>query len=322
MSSSKKKFLADSQYSAAGRRRLCRPGRPSRDASATPEEAAAGNPFDLSERIALVTGAARGIGRAVAERLAFQGAHVIVTDINDEGANETVSIVKDAGGSAEMMHFDVTDQEQIDRVCAATIAGHGRDRHPHQQCRHLPERRGPRDQQGHLGSPDAASISTPSSTAAALSVRTWWRMGRAPSSICRRWPPSSTFIRGPVGYSVSKAGVAHLSKVLGSEWADTGVRVNAIGPGLRRRPRCRSRPASKCWTSGRPRFPMNRFMQPYEVANVIAFLVSDAASSITGQLIVAEAASPSGSRVDAEKRLSVCVARVICRAARRHPQGR
>jgi NAD(P)-dependent dehydrogenase (short-subunit alcohol dehydrogenase family) len=90
-----------------------------------------------------------------------------------------------------------------------------------------------------------------------------------------------------VAYSVSKAGVAHLSKVLGSEWATTGVRVNAIGPGFvaTDMPLGAGIEMLEIWKT---QIPMNRFMQPYEVANVIAFLVSDAASSITGQLIIAD----------------------------------
>jgi NAD(P)-dependent dehydrogenase (short-subunit alcohol dehydrogenase family) len=90
-----------------------------------------------------------------------------------------------------------------------------------------------------------------------------------------------------VGYSVSKADVAHLSKVLGSEWANTGVRVNAIAPGFvaTDMPLGAGIEMLEIW---RTQIPMNRFLQPFEIANVIAFLVSDAASSITGQLVVAD----------------------------------
>ena len=287
MSSAKKKFLADSQYGA---------DRPPPPLSAWPAESrrvgdtgrgSSRNPFDLSERIALVTGAARGIGRAVAERLASQGAHVIVTDINDEGSNETVSIVRDAGGSAEMMHFDVTDQEQIDRVCAATIAGHGRidilinnagiclNAEALETSKDIWDRQMrvnldavfycSRAFGAHMVAHGSGAIVNLSSMAAIIDVHP----------------------QDHVGYSVSKAGVAHLSKVLGSEWADTGVRVNAIGPGFvaTQMPLAAGIEMLDIWKT---QIPMNRFMQPYEVANVIAFLVSDAASSITGQLIVAD----------------------------------
>jgi NAD(P)-dependent dehydrogenase (short-subunit alcohol dehydrogenase family) len=78
-----------------------------------------------------------------------------------------------------------------------------------------------------------------------------------------------------------------MSKVLGSEWANTGVRVNAIGPGFvaTDMPLAAGIEMLEIWKSQTPMF---RFLQPYEIANVIAFLVSDAASPITGQLIIAD----------------------------------
>ena len=236
MSSSKKKFLANTQYSV---------DRPPPPLSAWPAEStrvgdtgrgSSRNPFDLSDRIAVVTGAGRGIGRAVSERLATQGAHVIVTDLNDEGCNETVATIRGVGGSAEAMHFDVTDQAEIDRVCAATIAGHGRidilinnagiclNAEALKTTRDIWERQ----------MFARMKISTRSSTAAAPFGRAWWLKGRVPS--CKVWCGFRRRRRpspGPCSRTAfSKAGVAHLSKVLGWDRADTGVHVNAIAPGF------------------------------------------------------------------------------------------
>jgi NAD(P)-dependent dehydrogenase (short-subunit alcohol dehydrogenase family) len=245
------------------------------------------NPFDLSDRIALVTGAARGIGRAVAERLAIQGAHVIVTDINDEGSKQTQAIIEKAGGTAETMHFDVTDQAQIDSVVAALIKKHGRvdilinNAGICLNATALDTTKDIWDRQmrlnldavfycsrafgAHMVKEGRGAILNLSSMAGIIDVHP----------------------QDHVAYSVSKAGVAHLSKVLGSEWATTGVRVNAIGPGFvaTDMPLGAGIEMLEIWKT---QIPMNRFMQPYEVANVIAFLVSDAASSITGQLIIAD----------------------------------
>ena len=287
MSSSKKKFLANTQYSV---------DRPPPPLSAWPAEltrvgdtgrGSSRNPFDLSDRIAVVTGAGRGIGRAVSERLATQGAHVIVTDLNDEGCNETVATIRGVGGSAEAMHFDVTDQAEIDRVCAATIAGHGRidilinnagiclNAEALETTKDIWERQMrinldavfycSRTFGAHMVAQGSGAVVNLSSFAAVVDVHP----------------------QDHVAYSVSKAGVAHLSKVLGSEWADTGVRVNAIAPGFvaTQMPLAAGIEMLDIWKT---QVPMNRFMQPYEVANVIAFLVSDAASAITGQLIIAD----------------------------------
>jgi short chain dehydrogenase len=84
------------------------------------------DPFALNGRIALVTGAGRGIGRAVAQRLAVLGAHVIITDINTDGAMETKAIIDDAGGAAEVRRLDVTSDAEVRDVSEAVIAAHGR----------------------------------------------------------------------------------------------------------------------------------------------------------------------------------------------------
>ena len=245
------------------------------------------NPFDLSDRIALVTGAARGIGRAVAERLAIQGAHVIVTDINDEGSAQTRNLIAEAGGSAETMHLDVTDQAEIESVAAALIAKHGRidilinnagiclNETALETTKDIWDRQMKLNLDAvfycsrafgrHMVERGQGAILNLSSMAAIIDVHP----------------------QDHVAYSVSKAGVAHLSKVLGSEWANTGVRVNAIAPGFvaTDMPLGAGIEMLEIW---KDQIPMNRFLQPYEIANVIAFLVSDAASSITGQLIVAD----------------------------------
>ena len=254
MSSSKKKFLAELQYSA---------DRPPPPLSAWPAESrrvgdtgrgSSRNPFDLSDRIALVTGAARGIGRAVAERLASQGAHVIVTDINDEGSNETVAIIKEAGGSAEMMHFDVTDQEQIDRVCAATIAGHGRidilinNAGICLNAKALETSKDIWDRQmrvnldavfycsrsfgAHMVAQGSGAIVNLSSMAAIIDVHPQDHVGTASPR------PALPISRRCLARSGRTPASASTRSVPGSS-----------------RPRCRSQPASKCWTSGRRRFP-------------------------------------------------------------------
>jgi NAD(P)-dependent dehydrogenase (short-subunit alcohol dehydrogenase family) len=245
------------------------------------------NPFDLSDRIALVTGAARGIGRAVAERLSTQGAHVIVTDINDEGSKQTQAIIEKAGGTAETMHFDVTDQDQIDRVCEAVIGTHGRVDiliNNAGICLNAPALETSKeiwDRQMRLNL-DAVFYCSRAFGAHMV------KQGRgAIVNLSSMAGIIDVHPQDHVAYSVSKAGVAHLSKVLGSEWATTGVRVNAIGPGFvaTDMPLGAGIEMLEIWKT---QIPMNRFMQPYEVANVIAFLVSDAASSITGQLIIAD----------------------------------
>jgi len=245
------------------------------------------NPFDLTDRIALVTGAARGIGRAVAERLAIQGAHIIVTDINDKGSADTQSIIEKAGGKAETMHFDVTDEAQIDKVCAAVLAKHGRIDiliNNAGICLNATALETTKDIWDRQMRVNLDAVFYCSRTFGEAMVK---RGAGAIVNLSSMAAIIDVHPQDHVGYSVSKAGVAHLSKVLGSEWADTGVRVNAIGPGFvaTDMPLAAGIEMLEIWKT---QIPMNRFLQPYEVANTIAFLVSDAASAITGQLIIAD----------------------------------
>jgi NAD(P)-dependent dehydrogenase (short-subunit alcohol dehydrogenase family) len=285
MSHSKERFLPPSHGKKGPTPLSAWPAEPHRVGDAG--RGSSRNPFDLGGRIALVTGAARGIGRAVAERLAMQGAHIVVTDINDAGSDQTKAIIEKAGGTAEVMHFDVTDQAQIDSVAQAVIAAHGRidilinNAGICLNAAALDTTKDIWDRQmrvnldavfycsrafgAHMVKQGSGAIVNLSSMAAIIDVHP----------------------QDHVGYSVSKAGVAHLSKVLGSEWANTGVRVNAIGPGFvaTDMPLGAGIEMLDIWKT---QIPMGRFLQPYEIANVIAFLVSDAASSITGQLIIAD----------------------------------
>jgi len=245
------------------------------------------DPFDLSGRIALVTGAARGIGRAVAQRLAILGAHVIVTDINTDGATQTKAIIDEAGGTAEVRQLDVTSDAEIRRVSEAVIAAHGRidilinnagicinadalettDEVWERQMRVNLDAvfRCCREFGAHMFRRGKGAIVNLSSFAALVDVRP----------------------QNHVAYSVSKAGVAHMSRVLASEWAHRGVRVNAIAPGFvaTDMPLGAGVKMHKIWKT---QIPTGQVLQPYEIANVIAFLVSDASSAITGHLVVAD----------------------------------
>jgi NAD(P)-dependent dehydrogenase (short-subunit alcohol dehydrogenase family) len=245
------------------------------------------NPFDLTDRVAVVTGAGRGIGRAVSERLAMQGAHVIVTDVNDAGSEETRKIIESAGGKAETMHFDVTSQAEIDSVCAAVVKKHGRvdilinNAGICLNAAALDTTKDIWDRQMRI---NLDAVFYCSKAFGAEMVK---RGSGAILNLSSMAAIIDVHPQDHVGYSVSKAGVAHMSKVLGSEWANTGVRVNAIGPGFvaTDMPLGAGIEMLEIW---KREIPMHRFLQPYEIANVISFLVSDAASSITGQLIIAD----------------------------------
>src|SRR4029450_960033 len=81
--------------------------------------------FSLSHRVAIVTGSGRGIGRAIASRLAEAGATIVCVDLDETTATETAKLIANAGGSASSHRVDVTSKDDVDALVAATVDAHG-----------------------------------------------------------------------------------------------------------------------------------------------------------------------------------------------------
>lgn len=211
------------------------------------------NPLDMSGRRLLVTGGAGGIGRATCRYLASLGATVIVAD-RDGSVEGVRDEIRAAGGYAESVTFDVADKASIDTAADA-----------------LHERFGPLDgvfANAGMSYERAAVDHTGDDWRRVMSVRPELH----------------------VGYDVSKAGVAHMCRVLAAEWAKSGVRVNAVGPGYTDTPMLaevgRTQPAvMRQWLDDTP---IGRLVQPDEIAAAVAFLLSGAASGITGHLLMVD----------------------------------
>lgn len=237
--------------------------------------------FTVAGKTALVTGGAKGIGRACAESLAKAGAHVIIADMDEAAGQATAS-----GLGGEFLRLDVTSRKDVDDL-----------------ARGIASRRGALD----ILVNNAGIVSNGSSVDVAdadwqrvLDVnlngvfycarafgRDMVKAGRGSivsiSSICG----SVTVHPQPqAAYNASKAGVNLLTKSLAVEWARKGVRVNAVAPGYT---------ATELTLAGRSKpewfdiwmamTPMGRLGEPREVANAVLFLASDAASYITGTVL-------------------------------------
>ena len=237
--------------------------------------------LDLTGKVALVTGASRGIGAAIAKTLARQGATVVAA-ARGSNAEATVADIVQRGGKAEAASLDVTDSSTVDSVVSGAL---GR----HQRIDILVNNAGiTRDQLMMRMKRDDwdAVIATNltaaySCTQAVLRPMIKQRGGRIVtiSSVVGQMGNA-----GQVNYAASKAGLIGMAKALAREVASRGITVNVVAPGLIDTDMTRALGAgsSDQWTA---QIPLGRLGTPEDVANTVCFLASDEAAYITGQVI-------------------------------------
>lgn len=221
----------------------------------------------LESRVALVTGAASGIGRAAALRLASEGAAVLITDINEEGGAETEKLILDAGGRADFAKHDVTDEQAWDAVLKQVVqefggldilvnnAGVG-DLSTIEETTFDAYRKTVSVTQDSvfLGMKHAGKLLIKSGRAKRASV----------INICSIFGSSGGFGTS-VGYHAAKGAVRVMTKTLALHWASQGVRVNSIHPGFIDTPAVTSTKAMIELT------PMGRLGSVEEVAGAMRF---------------------------------------------------
>ena len=235
----------------------------------------------LEGRVALVTGAASGIGRATAERLASEGAAVVVTDVQDEAGEETAAALAAGGDDALYVHLDVTDetdwQAAVERVLTerdrldvlVNNAGLG-DLAPIEETTLADwERTIAIDQTGvFLGMKSCAEALKASGHGSVINI----------SSI---FGTSGGFGTSPA-YHAAKGAVRTLTKNTALHWATEGVRVNSVHPGFIRTPILDQAKGTEIWEAMTAMTPMGRLGEPEEIAAAVAYLASDDASFVTG----------------------------------------
>jgi len=231
-------------------------------------------------KTAIVTGASRGIGRATAVELARAGYFVIINfKANETAAQETLNLVKSAGGDGEIIQFDVADSEQT-RNAVKTIT----ERYKNIQV--LVNNAGITADGLFmlLGEEEWDSVIN-------TSLKGFYNMTKPVlREMVRRKRGSIVSLsslsalmpnRGQANYSAAKAGIIAASRSLATEVARFGVRVNVVAPGLIETDMIQEAPVEQI----KQIIPMARLGKPEEVANVIRFLCSDDASYVTGQVI-------------------------------------
>ncbi len=243
----------------------------------------------LAGRVALITGAGSGIGRATALRFAHEGARVVVADADEAGASETVRLVGAAGGTAQAVVGNVTRAADAQRMVELTLRAYGtldilinnagitRDaltlRLKDDQVQKMGE-----DQWDEVVEVNLKGTFLVSQAAALPMIRQ--KQGR----IVNTASVASLGNIGQANYAASKAGVIGLTKTLALEWARYGIRVNCIAPGGVKTRMTAAIP-EKVMAGLIEKIPLHRMAEPEEIAAVHLFLSSDEASYITGQVI-------------------------------------
>jgi 3-oxoacyl-[acyl-carrier protein] reductase len=237
--------------------------------------------FDLSGKVAIVTGASRGIGKAVASLLAERGAHVVAA-ARGEHAAATAAAIQAAGGRAEAVALDVTDSRAIDAMVARTLERLGR-------IDILVNNAGiARDQLlMRMKRDDWDQVLATNLTAAFMCAQAVIKpmiKQRAGRIISVSSVVGQTGNPGQVNYAASKAGLIGFSKALAKEVASRNITVNIVAPGLidTDMTRALTDKAQIDWAS---QIPLGRLGTTADVAAAVGFLASDEASYITGHVL-------------------------------------
>jgi 3-oxoacyl-[acyl-carrier protein] reductase len=236
----------------------------------------------LKDKVAVVTGSARGIGKEIATLFAQAGAKLVISDVADEIGEQTAQEIRDSGGEAIYVHCDVSDPRDADNLIKSAVEAFGRLDVLVNNAGITRDSLLVRMKDGDWNLVLAINLTgTFNCSRAAAKVMMRQRDG------CIINIASVAGIMGNVGqanYSASKAGVIGLTKTTARELARRGIRVNAIAPGF-----IMTEMTAKLPQAERQRIldmvPLGKPGAPEDVANVALFLASDAARYITGQVI-------------------------------------
>jgi 3-oxoacyl-[acyl-carrier protein] reductase len=261
--------------------------------------------FTLDDTVAIVTGGAGGIGRAIVEQFVESGAQVVVADVDAEGGRETVASVESERGDAVFVEADVTDADDVAALVAATTETYG----------------------GLDVLVTNAGASTGDDSLHRLDEADWDRLvdlNLKSHFLCAREaiPQMASTGGGSMvhmssvngltgigltGYSAAKSGILGLSRLIATQYGRHGVRSNVVCPGTIQSPALAEKREAEwddeTWDAWYDQYPLGRFGRPREVAEATQFLASDAASYVTGTALVVDGGLTAGLPQSLESRM-------------------
>jgi glucose 1-dehydrogenase len=247
----------------------------------------------LSNKVAIVTGAGQGIGRACAIRVAAEGAKVVVTDVNAASGAEVVAAITAAKGEAIFVRCDVAKRADVDSAVAQAVTKFGR-------VDLLVNNAGVVDDSPFLDLTEAEfdriiGVNLKGAFLMAQACgRQFVRQGRDAKgnagAIVNMSSINAWFgLPDHAAYAMSKGGIMQLTKSMAVAVAAQGIRVNAVGPGTIETPLIKDVVKDDAFKAKvLSRTPLGRFGQPEEIAAVVVFLLSEQASYLTGTTIYAD----------------------------------
>lgn len=244
--------------------------------------------FDLTGKVALVTGASRGIGEAIAKLLAEQGAHTIVSSRRAESCDHVVADIIAAGGSAETMACHIGEMDNITATFEQIKAKHGK-------LDVLVNNAATNPYFGHILDTDLGAFNK----TVDVNIRGYFFMSIEAGKLMRDSGGGSIINTASINaltpgdkqgiYSITKASVVSMTKSFAKECARFNIRVNALLPGL-----TKTKFAGALFDNedmhkaAMSVIPMNRHAEPEEMAGTVLYLASDASSYTTGECIVVD----------------------------------